>query len=375
MAILTLTDSTSTRTVVAAHVRQVARGVWSADLTLDGDTRPRGAVTFQAPGLELRGTVDTGGVYTGQTFVRVVAGANGMQTTVASKGYRNALARTVATDLLREVGETLSPLADAALLGRLLPFWTRAAGTAADALGTLADALGATWRALDDGSVWLGVDTWPPATFEHQVMHDMPEVGRSTLASDEATLRPAVTFAGRRVLRVEHDLTKTAFRTHYEYEGTFAGVLARVARAATKHTIYFGQFTARVVLQAADGTLEIVPEDARIPPQVGVRMLTPPGMTFEVERDTRVLLGFENGDPQKPVAQLWHVGDAKSVTIKATSKVIVDAPSVELGGEGGRPLACIGDVISGALDVPGVGTGLPFVAAITAGGTTRARGR
>ncbi len=98
---------------------------------------------------------------------------------------------------------------------------------------------------------------------------------------------------------------------------------------------------------------------------VRVPIRTIRGITVEVEAGTRVALIFENGSASRPVVELFEAGDAKTITLKATTKVVVDAPSVELAGEGGRGIARIGDLVqvsfkplsvaSGGLTVP-IGT-------------------
>jgi hypothetical protein len=107
---------------------------------------------------------------------------------------------------------------------------------------------------------------------------------------------------------------------------------------------YLALYPARVASQNSDGTLELVPDGtrfkgiSRVPLRLGL-----PGVTVEVEKDSRVLVGFEAGDKARPYASVWDTSTVKSITIKAETKVVVDAPSVELGGEGGRPLAAVGD--------------------------------
>lgn len=66
-------------------------------------------------------------------------------------------------------------------------------------------------------------------------------------------------------------------------------------------------YPCRVVTQAADGTLELQPDDPRMPGVTGVPIrLGLPGVTVRVQPGARVLLGFENGNPQLPMATLWE---------------------------------------------------------------------
>ena len=82
-------------------------------------------------------------------------------------------------------------------------------------------------------------------------------------------------------------------------------------------------YPAVVVQQRADGTLDLVPEDARVPSCQGVPIrLGLPGVTVAVPAGGRVLLGYENGDPSRPVATLWESGTVTRITINnGTAKV------------------------------------------------------
>jgi hypothetical protein len=119
---------------------------------------------------------------------------------------------------------------------------------------------------------------------------------------------------------------------------------------------YLALYPARVASQNSDGTLELVPDGtrfkgmSRVPLRLGL-----PGVTVEVEKDSRVLVGFEAGDKARPYASVWDTSTVTSITLKAETKVVVDAPSVEIGGEGGRPISGVGDFarLGGALPIVG----------------------
>jgi len=70
---------------------------------------------------------------------------------------------------------------------------------------------------------------------------------------------------------------------------------------------FFAFYPARVAAQNADGTLEVQPDSAAVPPvsQVPIR-LGVPGVKVKVAAGCRVLVGFEGGDPRRPVATLWQ---------------------------------------------------------------------
>jgi hypothetical protein len=72
-----------------------------------------------------------------------------------------------------------------------------------------------------------------------------------------------------------------------------------------------------VATQAGDGTLDLIPDDERIKGTglSGIKIrYGQPGWTATVPANTRVLLGFEAGDPKRPYAALWDAGAVTTLT-------------------------------------------------------------
>jgi hypothetical protein len=76
-------------------------------------------------------------------------------------------------------------------------------------------------------------------------------------------------------------------------------------------------YPARVVAQSADKlTLDLQPDDVRIPPCAGVPIRHGlPGVTVTVAAGERVLLGYAGGAPAQPYAALWEAGSVTSVSL------------------------------------------------------------
>lgn len=150
---------------------------------------------------------------------------------------------------------------------------------------------------------------------------------------------------------------------------------ALLVRQVTSRFDYFASYPSRVVAQNGDGSLELKPDDerfgpglARVPMRLGL-----PGCNVTVKPGSRVLLGFEGGDPARPVAELWDIANLDTLTLTAATKITVHAPAVELS-EGGLPVARQGDMVAcgGATPTPcliqlpsGPNTGAPQPATIT----------
>jgi hypothetical protein len=318
--------------VLEAVVRMESAGAWTAEVSVDAQTAPIGRVTLAAGSAQFAGTALRAGVSNGSLLVRVVGGAGGLARELPAKRYADGTpARVVAADILAEAGEALSPASDAALLGRTLAGWTRVRGRAGEALRVLTQSLGATWRVLADGTVWIGVESWPEADPEHVLVDEAPQAGRIEIADESASLVPGVTFQGQRVVRVEHRLSETALRTVAWTDAAgdnFAAALEGIVRGLTAGSIYLGLFPAKVIAQNADGTLELQPDDSRLPgmSRVPIRYGIP-GVSVKVAPAARVGIEFEAGDPARPVATVW---DSASV--------------IEIKFAGGvQPIARVGD--------------------------------
>lgn len=98
------------------------------------------------------------------------------------------------------------------------------------------------------------------------------------------------------------------------------GGLEAFVRSLLHRLDYFALYPAKVVVQNADGTLELQPDDTRLPPhsQVPIR-LGIPGASVKVAVGARVLLGFAAGRPDLPIATLWETGTVTELTISGAT--------------------------------------------------------
>lgn len=75
-----------------------------------------------------------------------------------------------------------------------------------------------------------------------------------------------------------------------------------------------------VVAQRSDKTLDLQPDDARVPPCGGVPIRHGlPGVTVTVPAGGRVLLGYAGGNPALPYASLWESGTVTAISINGGS--------------------------------------------------------
>ncbi len=123
-------------------------------------------------------------------------------------------------------------------------------------------------------------------------------------------------------------------------------------------------YPSTVLKDHGDMHLDLRPDNAALPDLVRVPLrLFLPGAYVRVRPQGRVLLGFEEANPARPVAYLWEAGavavvevrtaggrrvrlddEAGETLIQDPAVVRVDAPQVVLAG-GGPPVARVGDQV------------------------------
>ncbi len=207
--------------IISGAVTLRRRGTWVAALRVDckEPDKVSGALTVSlADGaLSLAGAVvpDRSGTYGGAILLRAVGGAGKLGTPLPSRFYTDAPARLVIGDILREAGEALSSTSTSSVLAVVPPKWSRAAAPAARALGEIVTGASpaAVWRVLPDGSVWVGIETWPLAPALAEVVTDeAPHESRIQIATENPVLLPGMTFRARHVDQVRYVLTPKRFR-------------------------------------------------------------------------------------------------------------------------------------------------------------------
>jgi hypothetical protein len=199
-------------------------GNWCADLAVDTALAPTGSIVIAAAGgIELHGTVldDRTAVHLDVCYLRVVGGAGGLGKDV-SGAYQRAQLRDPLNAIMKTTGEKLSTKVSDGVLGVSLNLWTlgrcRAARALDDLAAAAAKALGQTirWRVLDDGTVWIGAETWPTVSMQTAdvIVDVIPAERRVELGVETLTLLPGVHLdeVGK-VAAVEHWIRPDKMRT------------------------------------------------------------------------------------------------------------------------------------------------------------------
>lgn len=368
MAEATLTTSSGTARVTALSLLAPRVGMWTADVTLDADAGPDGGCTLTLDGVSWAGGVVRGAVVNGVWRGRL-AGAPALLGTAPATALRGATLALVLRELAGAMGLGLA--ADLGALDAAAPAWHRHEGQGSQAVADIARAAGYAWRVRADGRVWMGPEAWPTFTPASpvDVVDELAEAGRLTLAGDTLGILPGQTLAlrGRAPVRVgvvEHRATADDLQTVVIAEpapterGGLLAAFERLLGRLTRRVDYLGLYPARVVAQRADGTLDLVPDSPRVAPCQGVPYRTLRGLSVDVPAGARVLLGYEGGDPSRPYALAWEIGDATSVRVNGgTRSAARDGDSVSV------------TIPAGAVLVSSPGGPIPSPAPITLTGT------
>lgn len=140
--------------------------------------------------------------------------------------------------------------------------------------------------------------------------------------------------------------------------------LVKLVQHLLRPTDYHAMYPARVESQNDEGNLDVVPDDSRLPGMTNVPIRYGiPGVTASVKTGSRVIIQFEGGNPQKPVATVW---DASAVEY-----LIVGAEQTYIGEKSNdaKPIAREGDTVMSFLPpkmpIAGTLSGAPFVGLLT----------
>jgi len=293
-----------------ARVQVPAWGAWYCDVSLDGEhTLAAGsAATLVVADATFKGAVLSGGPYQGRSEYRLVGGKGGWGKTIPKKSYANDAGvklGTVLTDAATAVGETLS-LTSTETTTRVGPAWVRPEGPASRALELLSSQ---SWYVDEAGVTRLGKRASSPlAVKATRTAVDLAR-GTITLATDTiATIKPGTIVDGLEAVDVAYEVNAdTGVRT------TIWGKRGASSRAASSlltllnqldpDRAYRGVWEYRVVTTSGKRlNLQPVRVSTGMPDLVRVPVM--PGLSgcdADVKLGSRVLVGFIDSDPARPV--------------------------------------------------------------------------
>lgn len=204
--------------ITRLSLQHACRGALSADATIAADVVPSGRVELEMPGLTLVGWVVGGGIWAQTCRVKLVGGAaGGVLKQVGGQHYRGATGGEIAQALVNACGEDLDPQSDPAATGQLLEHHQVRAGVLGLALDALCAALATDWQITAAGQVRLGVPTWPESSPAGVVVQEEVAARRELRLALEEPLLPGVTFHGRQIRAVDHEVEPGRWRAVARY--------------------------------------------------------------------------------------------------------------------------------------------------------------
>ena len=112
---------------------------------------------------------------------------------------------------------------------------------------------------------------------------------------------------------------------------------------------YYAYYSVTIINQDQDGLVTIKPDDARLPSMEGIYIRTGiPGIKIVVDgtkRETKALLGFENGDSTKPYCCLWLQPGLVELEITAKDTISINTDSDDITIEAGGDVSISGTKI------------------------------
>lgn len=198
-------------------------GVWHAEVTCASDETTDTPVDFViGEQLELHGHARAQGVAFDTLIVDLIGGKGDLGALAPARNYRNAALSNVLSDLLDAAGEEASDTILSSVNSFSLPRWStnggRTVGVELDALAALIDG---TWRALPDGSIWLGVEKWKAADFDFEILRTAPQQRELVVVSDDAFPLPGQSLSNApwpNLSYVLHELLNGSMRTTLYFE-------------------------------------------------------------------------------------------------------------------------------------------------------------
>lgn len=340
--------------VLSGTLHEMLGGVWFADLVLDWPRPMLGTVTLEfdgRPTSALVGTVQRSEAFEGKSWGRIAGGRGGLWQLLDAKAYRQVTTGAILDDVAEETGEQLSARITDDIRAAYFQAWHRPRARAASGIATLAQEIGLSWRVLRSGEIWLGTPDWPDIELErYGELLDSGDGWDIYAPYGAPLLEPGGAVEGRRVDAVVTTLDSSSLlqRAYYRRAdapayldrlraglGAFVdGLLGRSASSVARWD-YLALYPATVSRQAADGSLDLLPDDivVRGAGFSGVRLKTGvPGLRATVPAGTRVLLGWEGGDPSRPYAATWEQGAVTAVVFDGGSQAVArKGDSVDAG--------------------------------------------
>ena len=317
-------------------------GNWTAHLMIaDAESIPAGKCKLTCLDKTFDGMIisQRTGESDGVLYCMIVGGNGNLSNSIPAKSYNYQIQASMPLqDIISEVNESLSTSSSLSFLNKTIPAWSRFAGSASIEISRLVDSIGGVWRFMPDGSIFVGTDNFIPAEpFIYTVTKKDPALANCTLVSESFGPLPGQRFPSdddiglqnKKVGACKFSISENKMKSTFwflEEEGFYTDPVHQGLEFFIKEVMrgvdYLAEYPCEVIIQRADGTVDLIPDDERIPPLTSVPVrVNIPRSKMKVPDKTRGLLVFENGDPQKFAFHLSEMGVGGKKIARVDDKV------------------------------------------------------
>lgn len=352
-------------TVLNGTITLPSTGVWIANLVLNTSDQSGfdggSAVSIvDDNGLTFKGVVvnHRSGLFIETLHLRVAGGRNGMGNLVKTKSFRSAVFNDVIKSLLSDAGETLSPTVDTSLLSKGIGDWNITANTVTSALDYFLDIQdpNLNWRVLPDGTIWMGIETYPSVQVDFQIQAPCNPVEQMfTLGINNLSFRQGVELENvGKVSRIEYQILSSSLAAvvWVEINGGrgFIPDIQEIIRITTDRMKYFALYLGNVTSQTSDWKyVDITSVNKSIPSMSHVPLISG---QYESVSGMQVLFGWFGGNPGQPFAiPLINSPSVKPIALDQDQS---DCGSLTYAGPGSLTYFPPGAEPAGAIKISGI---------------------
>lgn len=339
MADAIITDSKNREfKVKSADLLLPYRGNWTARVDISGEEEvPEGLVSLKWHDTTYVGYVMRAGTYASISTLILAGGHGGLWKIIPSKMYDFNLAiQLPLSEIIAAAGEFLSPTSTPSRLFHNLPHWVRKEDEAGNQISDLSKVIGANWRVLKDGSIFFGNPSFEEQKTDNFFLQDhKPEILYSDFTTVSTSLQPGQSIkiydTTYKIACINYCLSDQGTSAYIWYhdpklpapEDPLHAGFSKYIREVMSYIDYHALYPGKVVLQRANGSIDVVLDSKKLPPLTSVPIRVPaPGAKIKVTPGSRVLVSFENGNPTQYSALLYEQGS------------------------GGRPIARLNDTVN-----------------------------
>ncbi|TKD03448.1 hypothetical protein [Polyangium fumosum] len=209
--------------VISLRLSMPLAGAWTAEAEVDTAEPLAGPAVIalgveNAAPVEFSGTVLESRAFEGRARAFIVGGRGGLRRELPPRQYQLAPPRLIVSAILREANEDAGELEGLDGLP-VLARWVRARARVAEGLNVVCRRAGVSWRVRRNGTIRVGVETWPAYHGRPFCISEDGAHARAVYAQEAPDIEPGILLEGRRVGRVVHRVDDAgAFRTEVLFE-------------------------------------------------------------------------------------------------------------------------------------------------------------